>query len=218
MDSCPVPNVRAWESLDDAGVCQLATLGSRTYLGCLITESHVGGRSFHSDIIQGENLGSHLCTRVHLTGPGSAETHARPPLGAYHSVMLECVFLENHVRIIALSTEQEGERRVGMSAGPQGSPRARRPWRRKRGLTMITLGSRAAPVATPPLRTVCVPLHDRGYKPSIADCGRQGQRVTPMPRPYCIKDIYSEQAHLHVGVALWRARTCNFFFFFKAEE
>lgn len=204
-DSCSVPNIRAWESLDDAGVCQLATLGGRTYLGCLIIKSHVGGRSFHSDIIQGENLVSHLCIRVHLTGPRSAETHARPPLGSYHSVTLECVFLENHVRIIALSTEQAGERRVGMRAGPQAL-------RRKRDLTMITLGSRAAPVATPPLRTVCVPLHDRGYKPSIADCGRQGQRVMPMPCPYCIKDIYSEQAHLHVGVALWRARICNFFF------
>lgn len=41
MDSCPVPNVRARESRDDAGVCQLATLGGGTYLGGLFTENHM---------------------------------------------------------------------------------------------------------------------------------------------------------------------------------
>lgn len=156
-------------------------------------------RSFHSDIIQGE---SHLCTQgsSHWARERGDTPRPPPPLGSYHRVTLECVFFGKSCQNNFL------EHRTGRR---EKSGYERWPSCRRRDLTMITLGSRAAPVATPPLRAVCVPLHDRGYEPSIADCGRQGQRVTPMPCPYCIMDTYSEEAHLHVGVALWRVRICN---------
>lgn len=118
MDSCPVPHVRAWESLEDAGVCQLATLGGRTYLGCLFTENHVGGEKLSLRHYSGRK--PPVYPGVISLGPGARRhTKATPTLGLLSQGHVGMSFLENHVRIISLSTEQEGERRVGMSAGPR---------------------------------------------------------------------------------------------------
>lgn len=125
-----------------------------------------------------------MCPEVIWLMPGSAEIEAKLPLASYKTASCwHASFGENYVKITNLSTEQVREG-VGVSIIPQAEQAPPVFYGRKQELTMITFGSRPAPVATPPFGTVRMSFNDSGYEAGVADCRKSRTvKVTLMPAP-----------------------------------